>query len=552
MSVDAVAEETAEPASDPTDAPRRWRRIPALAATAGACLLMLFALVAPNDFNRFSLWAFVRIPVEGLVAVTLVLIVPGRAKRWVSVSLGLVLGLLTLLKIADLGSFAVLYRPFDPVLDWAFVDAGVNYLSVTLGRFGAIAMVVGAVALTIAVPVLMVLSALRLTRIVNAHRTAASRTVKVLAVVWLVFAVLRVPVASTNAAEYAYLHARQVPDGIRDQREFAKEVDADAFRDTPGAQLLTSLRGKDVMLVFVESYGRSAIEHPELAPEVGAVLDTGTQRLRAAGYDSRSGFLTSSTVGGGSWLAHATLVSGLRIDNQQRYRNLVTTDRVTLNRAFQRAGWRTVDVEPALIQAWPEGNFFGYNEIYEASELGYRGPRFSYATMPDQFILSAFHRAERVTPGHAPLMAQITLLSSHAPWSPIPEIIDWARVGDGSIYHSMAAEGAPPEAIFQRASDRVRADYGNSIVYSLNNVISYVEKFGDDDLVLVFLGDHQPSPVVTGPDAGRDVPITIVTRDRAVLDRISAWGWQEGLKPGPQAPVWRMDEFRDQFLTAFG
>jgi hypothetical protein len=37
-----------------------------------------------------------------------------------------------------------------------------------------------------------------------------------------------------------------------------------------------------------------------------------------------------------------------------------------------------------------------------------------------------------------------------------------------------------------------------------------------------------------------------------VLDRIAAWNWQSGLRPGPQAPVWRMDSFRDRFLTAFG
>jgi hypothetical protein len=36
-----------------------------------------------------------------------------------------------------------------------------------------------------------------------------------------------------------------------------------------------------------------------------------------------------------------------------------------------------------------------------------------------------------------------------------------------------------------------------------------------------------------------------------VLNRISTWGWQDGLKPGPQAPVWRMDAFRDRFLSAF-
>jgi hypothetical protein len=47
------------------------------------------------------------------------------------------------------------------------------------------------------------------------------------------------------------------------------------------------------------------------------------------------------------------------------------------------------------------------------------------------------------------------------------------------------------------------------------------------------------------------VPITIVARDRGVLDRIASWGWTDGLRPGPQAPVWKMDAFRDKFLTAF-
>jgi len=83
-------------------------------------------------------------------------------------------------------------------------------------------------------------------------------------------------------------------------------------------------------------------------------------------------------------------------------------------------------------------------------------------------------------------------------------------------------------------------------------VISYLEKYGNDDTVLVFLGDHQPATLVTGEGASHDVPISIVARDPAVLDRISGWGWQDGIRPGPQAPVWKMSAFRDKFLTAFG
>jgi hypothetical protein len=537
--------------------PLGWRRFAARVTTLLAGLLVLFVLVAPSDFDRFSPGAFVRIPVEGLLGLLLLLLLPERPRRVFAVLGGVGLGLLAIVKALDIGFDAVLYRPFDLVLDWPLFGPAVDYLDVTIGRVGTVATVILAVLLVGAVVVLSTLSVLRLTRIAVGRRTAATRTVAVLTVACVTFAVPggqiipSLPVVSDTAAAFVYGHARQVRAGLHDQEAFAAEASVDAFRDTPAEDLLTGLRGKDVVLAFVESYGRSAVEHPDLAPQVNAVLDSGTQRLRDLGYASRSAFLTSPTAGGGSWLAQATLLSGLWIDNQQRYRNLTTSDRLTLPSAFGKADWRSVGVVPGITQAWPEGEFFKYQKTYTAGNLGYQGPRFGYATMPDQYTLSAFQRAER-TADHSPVMATIPLLSSHAPWSPIPSQIDWNAVGDGSVYQEMQSGADPPESIFGRDPNLVRADYGRSIEYSLNNLISYVENYGDDNLVLVFLGDHQPAQIVTGEGASKDVPITIVARDQAVVDRISNWGWDEGLKPSPQAPVTRMNEFRDKFLTAFG
>jgi hypothetical protein len=95
----------------------------------------------------------------------------------------------------------------------------------------------------------------------------------------------------------------------------------------------------------------------------------------------------------------------------------------------------------------------------------------------------------------------------------------------------------------------------------LNTLISFVERYGDDALVLVVLGDHQPSTIVTGQGPrhhaqqsglSHDAPISVIARDPAVLDQIAGWNWEDGLRPGPQAPVWPMDAFRDRFLGAFG
>ena len=50
---------------------------------------------------------------------------------------------------------------------------------------------------------------------------------------------------------------------------------------------------------------------------------------------------------------------------------------------------------PAATQPWPEGEFFGFDRYYDAETLGYRGPKFSYAPMPDQYTLATFQRLER-------------------------------------------------------------------------------------------------------------------------------------------------------------
>ena len=147
-------------------------------------------------------------------------------------------------------------------------------------------------------------------------------------------------------------------------------------------------------------------------------------------------------------------------------------------------------------------------------------------------------------------MAEIDLVSSHTPWTPLPHLIDWSAVGDGSVFNGMPAQGASRDVLW-RDPDAVRRAYGASIEYTLSALISFVETFGDDNLVLVVLGDHQPATIVSGSGARHDVPVSIIARDPSVFGRIAGWGWQEGMHPGPGAVVWPMDSFRDRFLAAF-
>ena len=521
--------------------------------SAAACLLVLLALTVPNRLDHLTPVAFLRIPVEGLLAVAALLLLPPRAGRVAAALAGAVIGLSAVLRVVDMGFFSVLARPFDPVLDLPMLGAAVGFLTEQTGRAGAIATVAAAAAAAVAVLALTALSAVRLTRPLVRHRVAAGGVVVALGAAWAGAAALDAQLAPgvPVAAHHQYDRLRQVGASLQDRQAFAAEVADDEFRDTPADQLLTALRGKDVIVAYVESYGRDAVIDPELAAPVGEVLATGQRRMAAAGFASRSAFLTSPTVGGGSWLAHATLRSGVWVDNPQRYHTLLGTDRLTLGDAFQLAGWRTVAVLPGSFEPWPEGTLLGFDRVYTRADLEYRGPRTNWGVVPDQYTLSALHRRELAGADRAPVMAEVALVSSHLPWTPAPPMLEWDRVGDGSAFQPGVAPGGSAEEVL-RDRDRARAAYAEAVGYSLRTLTSYVETYGGDDLVLVVLGDHQPPPAITGDGAGADVPVTIITGDPVVLDLVSGWGWDEGLRPGPRAPVWRMDTFRDRFLTAFG
>jgi phosphatidylglycerophosphate synthase len=532
-------------------APASTRTVASRGVTVLAGVVAWAALVAPNRLDSATPAAWVRLPVEGLVVLALALVLGPRTRRAAAVVFGVVLGLLVVVKALDTGFYAVLDRPFDPVSDWAYLGPGVGVLGDSVGRGWAWATVAAAGIAVVAVLLLLPWAVLRLSRAVARRRDPSARALGLLGLAWLLCAATGVPVASTSATSLAVDEVGRVRADLHDRRVFAADIGADRFAATPGDRLLRGLRGKDVLLVFVESYGRVAVQGTSYSSGVDAVLDAGTRRLRAAGFRARSAFLTSPTFGAASWLAHSTLQSGLWVDSQQRYDQLLGTDRLTLSGAFARAGWRTVLDVPANTRDWPEGQaFYDADALYDSRNVGYAGPAFGYASMPDQYTLDAFGRRELAPGDRAPVMAEIDLVSSHHPWAPLPHPVPWSQVGDGSVFDGMPERGASAEEVF-RDPDAVRAAYGESVEYSWRTLVSWVRRVGDPDLVLVVLGDHQPHSYVTGADPGHDVPVSVISADPGVMRRIGGWGWQPGLRPGPDAAVWPMDELRDRFLRAY-
>lgn len=523
---------------------------PLTTTVAVAALLMLpLAPALIEAGNLPSSWGLVGVPVESLLVLLLLVVVPGRIPRGVLAGLfGAFVTAALVLAGVDRGFRSALGTGFIAT-DWPQLGDAYGVLAGAVGAMAAELFVAIIVVLAVLCAVVLALAALHVACMVR-ERTAARTALAGVTVGWMVVA-FTAPSFAAAASMRTIEAAVMRTDGMRAaQARVERAIGDDPFADVPADRLLAGLRGKDVVVAFVESYGRVALEGRGIAPGVTSVLEDGGASLAAQGYAMRSAWLTSPTFGGRSWLAHATLQTGVWTDTQSAYDQVVAGHRLSLARIFGRAGWNTVSDVPSDTRQWDVGtSFYGYDTLLDATDVGYHGPTFGYALVPDQYTLKHFADAHLTRP-HAPVMAEIDLVSSHTPWAPLPQLVPWDRSGDGSVYAGQSAAGESADAVWQSAA-AVQRSYGRSVQYSLGALLSFLGHIDDPDLVLIVVGDHQPAPIVSGADASRDVPISVIARDRAVFAAIADWGWSPGLLPGDTSPVWRMDAFRDRLLAAF-
>ena len=529
---------------------RAWR--PVLAA-----LVLHLVLIQPNHPEAMTLGAFLLFPLELPAILLLMLALPqGRVARIVRALLVAVLVLIAVVKLADFGTYTAFGRAFNPVLDLHLIDAAWRLGTGTLGTPVAALAVLALIGLLGALVWLLhwalaVWGGLRLPGRAPrlAGMAAALAAVFALAEIGWALRAWSLPYTPPGAAFTARVgweRAVQWRVALQDLAEFRVAATQDPLAGATG--LLDAIGDRDVLILFVESYGRASLANPLYAPTHTARLAAAGAQLAATGAAVRTGWLTSPISGGQSWLAHGTLASGLRIESQGRYAALLGSPRRTLWHLAASAGFETVAVGPALQLPWPEADLLGFDRVLNAAALDYRGQAFNWITMPDQFTLGVWE--DRLPPRDRPRMVQIALISSHAPWVPVPERIDWDDIGDGRIFDQWATAGDPPEVVW-RDRDRVRDQYRMAVDYALEVAFDYAARraTGPDMPLILILGDHPPAAFVSQV-GGTEVPAHLIGPPD-LIDRIDGWGWAPGTLPVAQTPVWPMEDFRDRFIRAF-
>ena len=516
-------------------------------ALASRCVALAAAVTLLNASLSFqNVWPTPAIRWEGelsveLAACLLVLVIgrrwfgrpPRRTLRWIAA----LWVLLVVGHYADVTAPALYGRDINLYWDLRYMP-DVAAMMARAAPLWLLVLVVSATVLTIIL--LYVLFRWALHRIGEAMDSSRQRlAIGLFATgVMLLFAARRVPALSASLPEvpafstavtqtYAR-QARLVIDALSGSTSLAPSPPMNAD--------LALVQGADVFLVFIEAYGAVTYERPDIAPGLAASRAHLDAAIRATDRDVVSAFVESPTFGGSSWLAHVSLMSGVEVRDAETNARLMTQKRETMVTTFARRGYRTLALMPGLRQRWPEGAFYGFDDVYGAARLDYGGPEFGWFAVPDQFSMARFDALEVSRPARPSLFVFFPTISTHFPFSPTPPYQpDWPRMLNQRPYDGPAIVRA-----YAREPDWTHfgPGYVDAVSYTYETFGGYLRAHADRDFVMILIGDHQPAAAVSGEGAPWDVPVHVIaskaSRQR-VLDRLLARGFHGGLTPARPA-----------------
>ena len=406
----------------------------------------------------------------------------------------------------------------------------------------------------------------------------------VLALIWLVFTLLRmsINVAARHAAPYAlkrpwvliitlgavavsianlngvvatwpYISKPVLPTYIRQAKllgtAFAERHQQKVLAPSPAFDSdLGALRGVDVNLFWLESYGRIAFSNADMHAQLKPSREALAAKITASGMQVVSAFAASTTFGGGSELAHLALLSGINTSDPIVHDLLLTTERPTLVTLFHDRGYETLGVYPALTWDWPEKSFYRFDKFLDARDLAYKGPKIGYWSLPDQFALARLNQLHPIAAQSPRRFTFFPSITSHMPFHPVPPYLsDWAKILSDKPFDEaqMAAVNAQKEDWFN-----MRPGYTGMMDYNYKWLGGYLAQPRARDAIFIVLGDHQPAANVTGEGATWDVPIHIISANPELLQRFVKRGFKPGLEPA-EPRVGTLFDFTRVLLDVF-
>ncbi|MEM6993292.1 MAG: hypothetical protein AAF721_22460 [Myxococcota bacterium] len=312
-------------------------------------------------------------------------------------------------------------------------------------------------------------------------------------------------------------------------------------------------RKPDVQLFLVESYGRILMADPVVGPGWVDHAQDIQGRLEEAGWHMVTGYSQAPVSGGRSWLAEATLLTGIWVPYEAMFQQMLGNIERTPNLVsyLDSQGYETILLAPKdrPRPGVEMENRYRYDQQIVAPDLEYDGPGYGWGVIPDEYSLGFAH--DNVwSKVDGPIFTNFHMVSSHAPWQVVPEVVDdWRSIADRALPDETDAHQfiSPERELWERARHYRRAwtrnaymgdadslnmgSFATSIHYDLEILARHLLRLEGDKLVII-MGDHQP-PLLSSADDSYDVPVHILARDDALLGDFRELGFVDGLVVAP-------------------
>ena len=279
------------------------------------------------------------------------------------------------------------------------------------------------------------------------------------------------------------------------------------------------LDNPNIYVLFIESYGSVVQLLKEESPMYNTLVDSLDDELKKEGWYIASDYSKPPVIGGRSWLAFTSAMTGIPVKNHIYYNELLTNhyDYPHLIRFLKAHDYYTYRMKTMSNQKQSTNisyaladRFYAFDEWIKFDDIPYRGFRYDrLGGIPDQFAMNFFADSIRDSDKEPFLFFSINM-SSHAPWHPAPPLVkDW---------QSLNTEKEAPSDYDQQKSQDESMLYYRSIEYVLKVMTEFVLKQIDNNSVVIFIGDHQPPGMTFLCDGIINeyaVPIHILCKNRS-------------------------------------
>src|SRR6056297_3070121 len=317
----------------------------------------------------------------------------------------------------------------------------------------------------------------------------------------------------------------------------------------PSSFALPGIQDKNIHFVIVESYGTTIFTNHHHFKRMEGFYRQQESLLQQDGYSILSHAYDSTAFGGTSWLADATILSGLELRTQSRYDQVVKQGTGNLLHLLARADYHRILSAPGTnFMTDDYTGFYSYDTYILQDDFEYNGPFFTFGKLPDQYQMHFIHSEIIDHSSSQPHFVQYILCSSHVPWNYIPPYIDpWEKFDKGNIYYDRERNTWYNNS--WAVGSELFEGYAHSIRYSLESVFGYARTHLDEDDLLIVIGDHQPKFPVSEKGAGFGVPIHIIAKDHSLASPFLRYGYESGVLPPRLSNLPGLERFLDHFLS---